>query len=289
MRELYIDLETIPTQIPALRDEIFARPEFHVSDVLPEIRADGLLTDAAKIAADVDRKTAAAVADLAAAQAKARAAADRAWRDTALDGWSGHIAVVGAALDDQPVVTLRTVDAHDGRIWAEPGVESTPHVTVDVTPERLRLLQFFDFIDTAIDLGGVVVVIGHNVRRFDILFLWQRCIVLGIAVPAWLQRAKDSPRYSDEFVVDTMELAGSTAGKLYGPSLDRLCRVLGLPTKAAIDGSGVWDAIADGRIDDVEEYCGWDVSRARSVHRILVGKGPLAIDLPAPASDAVAA
>lgn len=55
-------------------------------------------------------------------------------------------------------------------------------------------------------------------------------------------------------------------------SLDKLCRVMGIPTKGSeigdeIDGSKVWDFVQAGRIADVATYCCGDVERVREIHR----------------------
>jgi DNA polymerase III epsilon subunit-like protein len=136
------------------------------------------------------------------------------------------------------------------------------------------------------------VLIGHNVRRFDVVFLWQRCVVLGIPIPNWLAVAKGARRFSDEFVIDTMEMAGNTLSTPFGPKLDKLCLALGIQTKTGLDGSQVWAAYQAGRFADVLEYCRDDVKRVRSAFRRLTGLPMLAIDAmtpPAPAQAEAAA
>ena len=51
------------------------------------------------------------------------------------------------------------------------------------------------------------------------------------------------------------------------PSLNKLCQVLNIEQKGDIDGSKVWQAVRDGRIDEVAEYCAKDVERVRAIYK----------------------
>jgi predicted PolB exonuclease-like 3'-5' exonuclease len=48
-------------------------------------------------------------------------------------------------------------------------------------------------------------------------------------------------------------------------SLDRLCKVLGLPGKDDMTGADVWPYVQAGRLDEVAEYCRQDVRRVREI------------------------
>jgi predicted PolB exonuclease-like 3'-5' exonuclease len=41
--------------------------------------------------------------------------------------------------------------------------------------------------------------------------------------------------------------------------LDQLARLMGLPGKLGMDGSAVWGAWLDGRINEIRDYCETDV------------------------------
>jgi hypothetical protein len=41
--------------------------------------------------------------------------------------------------------------------------------------------------------------------------------------------------------------------------LDELAKLMGLPGKLGMDGSAVWGAYLDGKIDDIRDYCETDV------------------------------
>ena len=55
--------------------------------------------------------------------------------------------------------------------------------------------------------------------------------------------------------------------KTLKPSLNKLCQVLNIEQKGDIDGSKVWQAVQDGRIDEVAEYCSKDVERVRAIYK----------------------
>lgn len=115
------------------------------------------------------------------------------------------------------------------------------------------------------------VIVGHNVAGFDIRYLWQRAIVLGIRMPPWFPR---DPKPWSESVHDTMTMWGGTRDYI---SLDSLCRALGLPGKGNMTGADVgrlWEA---GNYEAIASYCAEDVYRVRSIHdRMMVAMGEVA-------------
>jgi hypothetical protein len=103
--------------------------------------------------------------------------------------------------------------------------------------------------------------IGHNVAGFDLPFVWKRCVVLGLRPPAWLPH---HPKPWGGEVFDTMT---EWAGLKDRISLDRLCKVLGLPGKDDMTGADVWPYVQAGRLDEVAEYCRQDVRRVREIYQ----------------------
>lgn len=103
--------------------------------------------------------------------------------------------------------------------------------------------------------------IGHNVAGFDLPFLWKRFVVLGLRPPMWLPH---HPKPWGEQVYDTMTEWAGLKDKI---SLDRLCKVLGLPGKDGMTGADVWPAVQAGRLDEVAEYCRDDVRRVRDIYQ----------------------
>lgn len=131
-----------------------------------------------------------------------------------------------------------------------------------IGPDEREVIQSaFDRISVNLARVPVVTVVGHYVANFDLRFLMQRAIVLGVTLPVWFPR--DPKPWSRE-VFDTMAV---WAGAKDTISLDNLCKALGLPAKGDIDGSMVADMWNRREFDAIAEYCRADVERVRNVHR----------------------
>jgi len=167
------------------------------------------------------------------------AAVEEAIAKTALNGAYGHICCIGFAFGDNSPLALSAVSAD----W-----------------ETDRLLDFFESASATVG-NRIPTIVGHNVSGFDIRFIWQRCIALGIRAPAWLPR---DPKPWGNDVFDTMT---AWAGSRDTISMDNLCAALGLPGKGEIDGSMVGKLFAEGRHEEIAEYCRADVERTRAIHR----------------------
>lgn len=174
---------------------------------------------------------------------KAQAVADAIAR-TSLDGTYGHIHTIGFALNDGDADCRYLPDRY----------------SPDLEAGLLR-----DFFGKVTELGTdnryPVCVVGHNVIGFDLRFIWQRAIILGVTAPSWLPR--DPKPWSNE-AFDTMLAFAGSRGTI---SMDRLCRALGIEGKTDIDGSMVASLWEAGRSDDIARYCMDDVERTRAIHR----------------------
>ena len=156
---------------------------------------------------------------------------------TSFSGALGHVCCVSWALNDQ-----------DPKYYDMRKIEDEKPL-----PEA----SFFN--PAALDAPHTVV--GHYVNEFDIRFLWQRAMVLGVQVNAALPR--DPKPWSDE-VNDTMVMWAGTRNTI---SLDDLCKALGVPGKQDITGADVAEMWADGQHDAIALYCMDDVKRVRAVHQ----------------------
>lgn len=183
-------------------------------------------------------------------KSEAPAAIDEAYRKTGLDGAYGQVCVVGLALDEMPPLTLQADDWRDA--GAEARLLSSLHGALSEMVTRRDELN--------------VCMIGHNVSSFDLRFLVQRHIVNGVRPHPVLMRAAQAKPWERDRVFDTMvQWTGSASIRV---SLDKLCKALSVPTpKGAITGATVWDAVKEGRIDEVALYCAGDVAATREVHR----------------------
>ena len=166
---------------------------------------------------------------------------EAAWLKTSFDGGMGHAVCIGFAVDDGPALSYSVSDYTSRE------------------EEARNLSAFFA------ELGriGQCVLVGHNVIGFDLPFLWKRCMVLGVKPPFWFPR--NPSKYSSEKVRDTMLLWDQE--QRAGGSMDRLCKLLGIPGKGDISGADVWPMVKAGDIEGVADYCRGDVERTRSMFK----------------------
>lgn len=159
---------------------------------------------------------------------------------SSLDAAFGQICCIGLAVNDGPVSSIS---------WP-----------LNADSEALAVKGFFE---TAGELVGssFPTIVGHYIAGFDLRFIWQRCMILGIRVPAWVP--KDLKPWGDN-IFDTMT---AWAGPRDTISMDNLCQALGIPGKDGVDGSMVGQMFADGKHEDIALYCRGDVERTRAAHR----------------------
>lgn len=166
-------------------------------------------------------------------------------RGTSFDGSFGQVLCVGVAVNDDP-----------SRCYYNPG------------NEKKTLEQFWSLAKQC-DL-----FVGHNAMDFDLKFLWQRSIILGIK-PSWQDDDPRAPkylsfaRYRSFPVFDTMHEWQKWGRDNVG--LEHLALALGIPTpKDGIDGSKVYDFYKAGKIDEICEYCKRDVETTRAIYKRMV-------------------
>ena len=233
--QVYIDIETVPAQSPDAIAELKRQAE----EEKAAVKAPSNYKDEAKIAEYVAAKC-----------AEIDAAADERYRKTSFDGAAGQIVCIGFAFDDEPVKTYWYDD------WAN--------------TEREILVGFYaalcDRFEPSRDRRPIFI--GHNLVGFDLRFMYQRSVMLGIRPPVWMPV---NPKPWDESVFDTMTAWSGFGNRV---SLDKLCRAFGIAAKGSeigeeIDGSKVWDFVQAGRISDVAKYCAGDIRRTREIHKRL--------------------
>ena len=146
--------------------------------------------------------------------------------------------------------------------WAY-GVEEPNSISNGVVgTEADNLEEFFYRIQKEV---GVHMVrwIGHYISGFDLRFLLNRAIVLGVKLPSSLILPRDIKPWSDQ-VFDTMTAWAGAKGTI---SQDNLAKALGLAGKGDFDGSMVAEAWAKGEHAKIAEYCRNDVETVRAIHR----------------------
>ena len=107
-----------------------------------------------------------------------------------------------------------------------------------------------------------VVLIGHNIKGFDIPFLAKRYLAQALPLPKSLKTAGKKPW--DIPHQDTMELMKFGG---YAPmSLRSACLLLDLPDPKEYENGGqVWDFFKAGDKDSIKNYCEGDVKAAESM------------------------
>ena len=159
-------------------------------------------------------------------------AVEKRFRDTALQGHRGRILCIG---------------------YIKEGADG---VQVDVlSGSEEEIITGFWSLSEDVDQ-----FVGHNILDFDLKFIWQRSVILGIR-PA---RELSFARYRSNEIYDSMHEWEKWGGRI---SLDALCRALRLPSpKGDIDGSKVYDYYLQGRLQEVYEYCLADVRAVKAVY-----------------------
>lgn len=228
---IFLDIETIPAQDP---DAIkMLRAEADEEKLL--IKAPSNYKDEAKIKEYILAK-----------QIEIDTAFEERYRKTSFDGAYGQIACIGYAIDD----------------FAPQSIYG------DTEFEMLH--EFYTILQENYNpsLQQRPVFIGHNLVGFDLRFIHQRSVMLGVKPPSFIP-FKAKPW--DTTVFDTMIDWAGVGNRV---SLAKLCKVFGLDAKGSeigeeIDGSKVWDFVKDGRIEDVAKYCEGDVERTRKIYKRL--------------------
>ena len=232
---IYFDIETIPAQKPS--DIALLREESDREIYM--IKAPSNYKDEVKIAEYIAAK-----------RVEIEASFDDRYRKTSFDGAMGQIVCISYAINDSEPVNLYAYNNGVG--------------------EDDLIAAFYRDIKLHYDPSNQQrpVFIGHNILNFDLRFLFQRSVMLGIKPPMMIP-FKAKPW--DDSVFDTMTAWAGVGNRV---SLAKLCNVFGLAAKGSeigeeIDGSKVWDFVKAGRIEEVSTYCGGDVVRTREIYKRL--------------------
>lgn len=128
--------------------------------------------------------------------------------------------------------------------------------------------------------GQCDLFVGHNIMDFDLRFLLQRSMVLGVK-PSWnrFQELGKKPwemgkylsfaRYANLPIFDTMQEWSNWGSQKLG--LEHVALALGIPTpKEGIDGSEVYNFFKAGKVAEICDYCKRDVDVTRAVYNKMV-------------------
>ena len=131
--------------------------------------------------------------------------------------------------------------------------------------EAAIIQRFFDGIERF-----TPQIVSWNGGGFDLPVLHYRGLLHGVSAPRyWEMGAGDAhdardfkwnnyiSRYHSRHL-DLMDLLALYQPRANAP-LDDLAKLMGFPGKLGMDGSAVWGAYRDGKIDEIRDYCETDV------------------------------
>lgn len=196
----------------------------------PPVKADGRLTDAAKIAADLAKKEVARLADW-------QAAKDEQLAKCSLDPYTARIVTLGWSWAGEEIVHLR-----------ECRTES----------QEAEALREFWAITVEPRSQAVVPLIGFNSRTFDLPLMLTRSLLLGVKAPILNLDRWRSPH------PDVM-LALTHNGALKPHTLRWYARRFRLPMDDAFSGEHVGGLVEDGNFDAIGKHCTWDVETCKAL------------------------
>ena len=125
--------------------------------------------------------------------------------------------------------------------------------------EKLMIETFIHGVSQVVGTHHPLVV-THNGNGFDLPFIRKRCIVHGIKLPAWF------PRDLKPWGTETFDTMLQWDAKSY-ISMDRLAKLFGISGKGDVDGSMVAEMWANGKQQEVVDYCiKGDVPTLREIH-----------------------
>jgi predicted PolB exonuclease-like 3'-5' exonuclease len=116
-------------------------------------------------------------------------------------------------------------------------------------------------------------LVSWNGSGFDLPVLHYRSLVHGQSAPRYWDMGEDDRefrfnnylnRYHTRHL-DLMDVLASYQGRGY-VQLDELARLLGFPGKLGMDGSKVWEAFQEGRLDAIRNYCETDAANTYLVY-----------------------
>lgn len=128
--------------------------------------------------------------------------------------------------------------------------------------EREVLVGFWLWAET---LPENTVFVTFNGNQFDWPILLHRSLIHGVL----------PPRFNTPYFFKNVARNSSTnfdilehwAGwKQHTISMDKLCKLFGLPGKGGMSGADVWPAFLDGRLEDIAAYNEEDVWRTRGLY-----------------------
>jgi predicted PolB exonuclease-like 3'-5' exonuclease len=210
--------------------DIESAPRSDATNYLKPVKADGRLTDEAKIAADIEDKKAAQL------------------EQASLDWNTCRIVALGTQTDASN----------------EPSVITCP----DETVEKSAIERFWTMVYGHGGIySSRPILVGYNVLRFDLPVLIQRSRYLGVKAAPVSLKPYDNRDVMDLFRMLTFDDVKCTS--VMERSLDNFCRQFGIDITDVFSGEDIPRLVRDGRWDEVREHCRCDVLKEVALARAL--------------------
>ncbi len=153
------------------------------------------------------------------------------------------------ALRRSPACCARATISECGR-WAKPDED-----------EGSLIQRFFDGIEKY-----TPQVVSWNGSGFDFPVLHYRGLIHGVQCPRYWDMGEDDREFKwNNYIsryhtrhLDLMDLLALYTGRANAP-LDEMAKLIGFPGKLGMDGSKVWDAYQQGKLNEIRNYCETDV------------------------------
>ncbi len=154
----------------------------------------------------------------------------------------------------QRVVAISCVlrEGDNFRVWSLGGLADD---------EGSLIQRFFDGIDKY-----TPQIVSWNGSGFDLPVLHYRGLIHGVQCARYWDMGEDDKdfkwnnyisRYHSRHI-DLMDLLAMYGGRANAP-LDDLAKLIGFPGKMGMDGSKVWEAYQQGKLNEIRNYCETDV------------------------------
>ncbi len=152
----------------------------------------------------------------------------------------------------------------------------------EVDEDEGSLIQrFFDGIDKY-----TPQLVSWNGGGFDLPVLHYRGLIHGVQCARYWEMGEDDREFKwNNYIsryhmrhLDLMDLLAMYTGRANAP-LDDLAKLIGFPGKQGMDGSLVWEAYRQGRLEEIRNYCETDVANTYLVYlRFQMMRGELSRD-----------
>ncbi len=147
--------------------------------------------------------------------------------------------------------------------------------------EGSLIQRFFDGIDKY-----TPQLVSWNGGSFDLPVLHYRGLIHGVQCVRYWEMGEDDREFKwNNYIsryhmrhLDLMDLLAMYTGRANAP-LDDMAKLIGFPGKQGLDGSQVWEAYQQGRLDEIRSYCETDVANTYLVYlRFQMMRGILSRD-----------